>query len=156
MKRIIKQVLYDTERSTLLIEVEALAGNRKLYVTKNGNFFSIEYFQKFVKFSKSEAQDFVLIHQDKFEPAHLKLILSNYFGINETRNPLDKALKIAINPLKNESLYLTEPGRQYYLLKNELPQLINESAALDWLEQNQDEINIEDILKKYFKTIKIA
>jgi len=155
-------VLYDTEKAQKIIEVSALIGGRKLYITINRNFFTIEnsgISETIIPSSKQEALDFLMIHRDKVEPLRFTQILNVHFGLNEkVHNPLDKAIKIAEAAFpKNEVLFCTQPGRQFYLSKNENPVLITQGEALNWIEKNQNEIqDLDKVLKIYFPTIKRA
>ena len=100
-----------------------------------------------------------MIHRDKVEPLRFTQILNVHFGLNEkVHNPLAKALKVAEAEFpKNEVLFCTQPGRQFYLSINEKPVLINQSEALSWIEKNQSDIdNLDKVLHNYFATIKRA
>lgn len=162
MKKIINSVLFDSEKATKLLNVDALIGGRQLFVTMNGNFFTIEnggISDTIVPSTKQEALDFLMIHRDKVEPLRFTQILNVHFGLNEkVHNPLDKALKVAEAAFpKNEVLFCTQPGRQFYLSKNENPVLITQGEALNWVEKNQSDIeNLEKVLHNYFPTLKRA
>lgn len=162
MKKIISGVLYDSEKATKLLKIEALIGGRQLFVTMNGNFFTIEnggISDTIVPSKKQEALDFLMIHRDKVEPLRFTQILNVHFGLNEkVHNPLDKAMKIAEAAFPiNEVLFFTSPGRQFYLSKNEKPVLITQGEALNWIEKNQSDIeNLDKVLRNYFPTIKRA
>jgi hypothetical protein len=162
MKKIINSVLYDSEKATKLLKIDALIGGRQLFVTMNRNFFTIEnggISDTIVPSTKQEALDFLMINRDKVEPLRFTQILNVHFGLNEkVHNPLDKALKVAEAAFpKNEVLFCTQPGRQFYLSINEKPVLINQGEALNWIEKNQSDIeNLEKVLHNYFPTIKRA
>jgi hypothetical protein len=156
MKKIIEGVLFDTQRAQKIIEVEAGIGNRKMYKTLNGNFFTLENDLELVPMTKQEAIDFLRIHQPKIDALKFKQILAVHFGLNERIvNPLKGSLKVA--ETSDEVLHLSQPGRQFLLAKNGTFDLLTIGEALEWVEENQNEIpDLDKVLKLYFPTIKRA
>ena len=158
MKKIINQTFYDSEKSTRIVEVDANLGTRKLFKTINGNFFTLENDGQIVPCSKSEALDFLRIHQPKIEDGKFQQILNVHFGVTgKTRNPLSGALLIADVPAKNEKLHCSLPGRQFVLETTDSVSILSPSDALGWLETNQNHINnLDRVIRLYFSTIKRA
>jgi len=157
MKKLKNGVLYDSEKARKIIEVEAGIGNRKLYQTiLNKHFFTIENDTEIVPTTKSEALDFMRIHQPQIEPLKFSQILNYYFGVNDKiHDPLKNSQVLAT--VKNEALYQTYPGRQFYLKTDDTAVILSETQALEWIEENQNEIaNLDKVLKLYFPILKTA
>ena len=156
MKKIIEGVLFDTQRAQKIIEIEAGIGNRKLYRTLNGNFFTLENDAEIVPATKSESLDFLRIYQPKIDALKFQQILNVYFGINDKiKDPLKNALKVA--EASNEVLHLSQPGRQFLLAKNGNIDLLTTAEALAWIEENQNSISdLDRVLHNYFPLIKKA
>jgi len=157
MKILRNGVLFDTEKARKIIEIEGNIGNRKLYQTiLHKHFFTIENDTELLPMTKQEGVDFLRIHQAQIEPLKFSQILNYYFGVNDKiHDPLANSQVLAT--VKNEALHQTFPGRQFYLKTDDNAVILSETQALEWVEENQNEIpDLDKVLKLYFPTIKRA
>lgn len=80
MKKCINSVLYDSTQATMIVDVDAGIGNRKLYISRHKKFFSLENDSEIVPCTKLEALDFLRIYQPKIDALKFKQILNVHFG----------------------------------------------------------------------------
>jgi hypothetical protein len=158
MKQILNGVLFDTFLSKRIIEVDTSLGKRTLYATMRGNYFTIENGTEIVPCTKAEALEFVRIYQSRISPIKFSQILNVFFGVNDkVRDPLKNAQKIA--ECENEILFLTFPGRQFYLVTGEKSEIISETKAIEFIEKIQKSLDddvFDRIVRNHFATIRTA
>lgn len=157
-KKIVDGVLFDTFQSKRIVEVNANTGKCTLYATMRGNFFSIENGIELVPMTKAEALDFMRIHQSQVNPVRFSQILNHFFGVNDkVHDPLKNSKTIATS--EGETLYLTYPGHQFYLVTGEKSSIVSQTEAIAWIEKIQGTLTEEElkkIINNHFVTIRTA
>ncbi len=164
--RLFKGKKLDVLKCEKLVEVNALLGKRTLLKSKAGNFFSIEKTldselipPEICQMTRQEALDFLSIHRDAISQEKYWDLLKKHFNISPQTSskdslPYGAALIAKAGGIEPEILFRTNPGGIFYLKKDLELQELTPSAALNWIEQNQEEIrNLDQILSNHFPTL---
>ena len=165
MQRIINLVLFDTEKATEICKVSnTLGAETRLMRTKARNHFLFcpdDIDEKIKPLSQEQTMEWLDLNSTNIQ--NISDVLEKCFDLKKpkTENPLPKsALKVMSGLLNLESLYKTDRG--VFFLKDNISgehRKIAEQQALQFIEQNQDEISeqeLKKILKNHFPTIKTA
>jgi hypothetical protein len=164
MKKLIKNVMYDTAKSEKILQVEAIQGTRVLLRGRTGAFFTLEENgTKIVPCTPDEAKEFVLIHQDGVDEITSRRIMQIYFPPTEKKEiglP-HGCTRVAIgNAPAHDTLYYHQAGGLFFLERfGEEFRPVVKSEALAFIEEIQDQLSQSDlshIIRIYFPTTKTA
>ncbi len=164
MTKLINGQKVDISKCTKILDVDAHIGRRTLLKTKAGNFLTMEqtlseFPPEIVPMTRGEALEFLQIHQETITQDHYWRILKTHFNIvPETKDhskvpfgAVQIAKKFGLEP---ESLYQINPGGKFFVKSGSEHKEVTKTRALQWIEQNQDDIkDLDKILKNHFPTI---
>jgi hypothetical protein len=164
MKKLIKNVMYDTAKSEKILQVEAIQGTRVLLRGRTGAFFTLEENgTKIVPCTPDVAKEFVLIHKDAIDEGVYRLIMQKYFPAPEKKEiglP-HGCTRVAVgNNPATDTLYYHQAGGLFFLERfGEEFRRITKTEAIEFVEEIQDQLEQSDlshIIRIYFPTTKTA